>query len=216
MNKKCGAKTRDGTPCENAPMPNGRCRMHGGATPVALALPQTKSGRYSKYLPQRLLGRYFESLDDQQILHLREEVALLDARLVDLLARVEGGESGKAWGRLAEAWTELSTARVVGDRKRMQEAWAELGLVIEAGNTDYAAWQEIQSVIEQRRRLSESERKREIEQQQSVRLDQAMLVVSALITSVKSHADPTAFAAISNDFARILGRADEREEAAIV
>ena len=26
----CGAKTRQGKPCPNAPMKNGRCRMHGG------------------------------------------------------------------------------------------------------------------------------------------------------------------------------------------
>lgn len=26
----CGAKTRSGEPCRNRPMPNGRCRMHGG------------------------------------------------------------------------------------------------------------------------------------------------------------------------------------------
>ncbi|WP_369293602.1 HGGxSTG domain-containing protein, partial [Bacillus cereus] len=28
---KCGAKSRrTGLPCNNYPMPNGRCRMHGG------------------------------------------------------------------------------------------------------------------------------------------------------------------------------------------
>jgi hypothetical protein len=26
----CGARTREGHPCKNPPMPNGRCRMHGG------------------------------------------------------------------------------------------------------------------------------------------------------------------------------------------
>ncbi len=28
--RRCGAKTRHGTPCRTAAMPNGRCRMHGG------------------------------------------------------------------------------------------------------------------------------------------------------------------------------------------
>ena len=27
---KCGAKRRDGRPCQTVPMANGRCRMHGG------------------------------------------------------------------------------------------------------------------------------------------------------------------------------------------
>ena len=29
---QCGAKTRGGTPCRTPPMPNGRCRMHGGTS----------------------------------------------------------------------------------------------------------------------------------------------------------------------------------------
>ena len=30
---RCGAKTRSGCPCKGPAMKNGRCRMHGGATP---------------------------------------------------------------------------------------------------------------------------------------------------------------------------------------
>ena len=30
---RCGANTRTGCPCKGPAMPNGRCRMHGGATP---------------------------------------------------------------------------------------------------------------------------------------------------------------------------------------
>lgn len=39
----CGAKSRTngGLPCRLIPMSNGRCRFHGGKTPV-------KHGRYSK------------------------------------------------------------------------------------------------------------------------------------------------------------------------
>ena len=33
--KRCGAKTRRGTPCNGMAMPNGRCRMHGGKSPGA-------------------------------------------------------------------------------------------------------------------------------------------------------------------------------------
>ena len=30
---RCGAKTRQGTPCKAPAMKNGRCRMHGGKSP---------------------------------------------------------------------------------------------------------------------------------------------------------------------------------------
>jgi hypothetical protein len=39
----CGAKSRSnqGQPCKLSPLENGRCRFHGGKTPI-------KHGRYSK------------------------------------------------------------------------------------------------------------------------------------------------------------------------
>ena len=47
----CRAKTREGI-CKNLPMPNGRCRFHGGLTPKKhpnhqAKLNALKSGRYS-------------------------------------------------------------------------------------------------------------------------------------------------------------------------
>jgi hypothetical protein len=32
---RCGTRTRSGTPCQSPAMANGRCRMHGGASPGA-------------------------------------------------------------------------------------------------------------------------------------------------------------------------------------
>ena len=32
---RCGARTRSGMPCRSPAMTNGRCRMHGGASPGA-------------------------------------------------------------------------------------------------------------------------------------------------------------------------------------
>jgi hypothetical protein len=53
---RCGAKTRAGTPCRSAAMPNGRCRMHGGPSTgpkteagiAAIRASRTKHGRYSQ------------------------------------------------------------------------------------------------------------------------------------------------------------------------
>ncbi len=45
----CGAKTRRGTACRRAPMPNGRCSKHGGKSLKLFAHPNFKHGRYSKY-----------------------------------------------------------------------------------------------------------------------------------------------------------------------
>jgi hypothetical protein len=35
LSQRCGARTRSGSRCGSAAMPNGRCRMHGGMSPGA-------------------------------------------------------------------------------------------------------------------------------------------------------------------------------------
>src|SRR3954465_9212974 len=98
---QCGAKTRSGAPCRTRPMPNGRCRMHGGKSLAGPASPSFTTGRHSKYLPRRLLARYQEMAHDAELLALRDEIALIDARIADVLGRVESGESSRIWRELA-------------------------------------------------------------------------------------------------------------------
>ncbi len=48
--KLCGAKTRAGTPCKRfAQQPQGRCKLHGGASLYGPAHPNWKHGRRSKH-----------------------------------------------------------------------------------------------------------------------------------------------------------------------
>lgn len=47
--QQCGAKKRNGEPCQTPPMRNGRCRMHGGNSLAWMIHPNYKHGRYSKY-----------------------------------------------------------------------------------------------------------------------------------------------------------------------
>jgi hypothetical protein len=46
--RKCGAKTRRGTPCLSPAMKNGRCRMHGGRSLRGEASPNYRHGLYTK------------------------------------------------------------------------------------------------------------------------------------------------------------------------
>ena len=41
---RCGASTRSGSPCRCPAMPNGKCRIHGGASPGAP--PGAANGRF--------------------------------------------------------------------------------------------------------------------------------------------------------------------------
>lgn len=198
----CGAKTRSGHPCKNSAMPNGRCRMHGGKSLKGIASPTATAGlKYSRYLPNRLLERYEQTINDPAMLELGNEIALTDSRLADLLTRVDTGESGALWATLKRAWREYQHAKPTD--KRSYEVI--VGDLIEQGFQDYANWQEIQSTVDHRRKLVESERKRLVETQQFITAEQAMVLFAAMSAIIKQHVtDERTRRAISEEITTLI------------
>lgn len=203
--QKCGAKTRSGGRCKRAPAPGyNRCNLHGGKTPRGHALPHTKTGRYSKHLPTRMAARYLEAETDGELISLRSDVALLDARIADLLARVDSGESGRIWSDTKAAFEALRKANREHDTAKATEALFELDRLITRGQTDYATWAEVVNLVEQRRRTVDSERKHLQQMGQLVAVEQMMVLAGALLASVKQHvSDRDTLQLITTDFTRL-------------
>lgn len=189
MRPICGAKTRNGTPCKGIPVKggNGRCRMHNGKAARGVAAPGFKTGRYSKYLPERLLGRYHEAAQDTQLLELSHEIALLDSRLADLLTRVDSGEAGKLWEKARRLNQDIQKSVHGENYGNLLVASLELDRTIGDAMLDHEAWYEIHAVIDQRRKLAESERKRLVEADQMVKADKALTLAMALLSAVKEN-----------------------------
>lgn len=202
---QCEAKTRQGGTCKSKAMPNGRCRMHGGGSLLGIASPTYKTGRYSRFLPSRLAARYEEMRGDVELLELREEIGLVDTRLADLLSRVDTGESGALWRSLMQARMDLIAAKRANDLKGQGEALSFILDLISQGHADYRAWAEVGAVLEQRRKLVESERKRMIETQQMISSERAMALLGAVVNIIKEHVDDRAvLAAISSGINNLI------------
>jgi len=81
---QCGATTRAGTPCKHEAgwgtdhFGEGRCKLHGGATPI-------RHGRYSKVNRARLASLIDEMADDPDPLDVGPELATGRALLLELL-----------------------------------------------------------------------------------------------------------------------------------
>ncbi len=86
----CGAKTRAKTPCQRAPMQNGRCSKHGGKSrPPGMSHPRYKHGFYSKCWLE--VGRWNRIKRAERFEAGREEREALAKRLNDeSLARARG------------------------------------------------------------------------------------------------------------------------------
>lgn len=197
----CGATTRDGDACQNAPMANGRCRMHGGASLSGAASPRFKTGKFSRYLPERLQERYQEAQQDPELLELRDEIALADTRLLDLLDRVDSGESGAIWRKLQKQWAEY---RKVEGTDEATDILMEIGVTISEGAADYAAWDEVNKQLTQRQKLTESQRKRESELQQVITAEKAMVLIAQLTEIIRRHVtDPATRSAIATELVQL-------------
>lgn len=185
--------------------------MHGGATPKGIASPAFKTGRYSRYLPERLMERYQEALHDEDLLNLRHEVALVDTRIADLLEQVERGDLGARWLELESHYETLTLATQKKDLGAGAAAFEQIGALITNGANDYLVWVQISSMLEQRRRLTDSERKRLVDMQQMITSEQAMTLVAALTDIVRKRVtDRDILAAIQNDLTRLLDRGPAR------
>jgi hypothetical protein len=211
--KICGAKTRSGGECKNAPMANGRCRMHGGKSLSGWAHPRAKTGRYFKYMPPRLRERYEQAAADPELLALNQEIALIDARSQDVLSRVDTGESGRLMKEIKDTYHRLIEAKNRGDPSEFGVELNRLGKLIDVGVADWYAWSELMSLFEQRRRLVESERRRLVDLQQMITAEQAYMLIGRLGAIVKEYVDDQKIlAAISNDLRDLVLRKGYEEE----
>lgn len=98
----CGAKTRSGAPCrypagfKTDHLGQGKCRLHGGATPI-------KHGRYSTITRTRIRDLIAEHEADPDPLNILPEIAALRALFSDFIERYdENTEALIAWH---ESWS---------------------------------------------------------------------------------------------------------------
>lgn len=202
VNNQCQATAkRSGKRCL-LPAVNGYdvCRVHGGKTPRGVASVNTKLGRYSKDLPTRLAGRFQKALDDPQLGNLKAEIALLDTRIAEMVAGLDTQQHGMVWETVGDARNAIKAAMRSGKADQMIAAYDYLDDVINSANSDMEIWDEVVRLIEQRRKLTDSERKRQVDLEQMITAERAMLLVSALMGVIKEHVtDKRQLAAIAAD-----------------
>jgi len=179
--KICGAKTRNGGKCKNKPMGNGRCRMHGGKTPKGVDSPHFKTGRYSKYMPSGLLEIHEEMTNDPQLMSLRENIALTDTLLANLLPRLDTGESGKAWEMVKKLIKTAKHAYHAENLANMMQAFDDMEDLANQRILHYETEKEVRQTLDTRRKLVEAENRITLQQENAISIEQLMLFVSQVL-----------------------------------
>ncbi len=199
--KRCKGITRTGERCKRAPAPGREyCRLHGGARPVGPANGNWKGGKYSKFFPAKLRGRYQAFQNDPDALNNRQEMAALETRIAALIEVADEDVSIKTWRKMYDLWQKFMFAVRSGDQVKQIELVTEIDEFIASRNADDNLWRDIQSLTETRRKLADSEHRRAQAMNQMLTVEQVMTLLAALIASIKEvvydYADPVAAAHI--------------------
>lgn len=193
----CGARLQNkpGEFCMFRPIKTSakrRCRKHGGTQLTGIASPSYINGSScDKYrnLPSRIAGQYIDAQKDPDLLSARNDIALCDARLADLIRRVDAGGGSAIWATLRKADEAKDEAFKSDDQDAFKKCLQSMSLTIKRGAADYAVWADIMDTIERRRKLSETEHKRLVAMQQMITGEQAGLMIGAVSGMVKSGAE---------------------------
>jgi hypothetical protein len=193
-----------------------KCFSHGGSTPRGIASPHFKPGSLSsrsKYLPVRMLDNFNAAMDNKELLTLREDISTVDARIIDVLQRVDTGEAGSLWVMAYKAYEDMTAALVSGNQAASAEAMNDLRGVLGRGQADWRAWGEIKDLIRLRKELSETEQKRIINLKLYLSTEDAFLFMRALAEAVRKYvSDIPTLSKIQNEFIKLTNRAGVKIE----
>ncbi len=157
----CGAKTRGGTSCKNAKMPNGRCRMHGGKSLKGIAHPNFKDGLRSKHMPKPLKEAFDQAVADPGLLDLTGSIATQEAIVVDLLDSLNGADAPtKLVSKIRNEWRDFWQATAREDHGAVAKHREIIGTLLARAATVAATIDRISQAEEQKRKLIDTEMRR--------------------------------------------------------
>lgn len=166
------------------------------------------SDRRSKYLPDTLAEKYREAVNDPELLALREDLGLIEIRISQLLAKIETDDPRVKWVEFEGLISLAETSILDGDVAAASGSIIKLKDLAQKKLEDYAVWDEITKMIENRRRVTESESNRLVRMQQMINAEDAKALFDKLLDAVKRHVkDPQIYAAIAYEFAVTTGAA---------
>lgn len=207
--RRCTAwSPNNGRQCESRPiLGTSKCRAHGGRSLKGAAAGNHITGRYSKFLPVRLVDRYKAGLKNPDLIALRDEIALMDARVQELLQKVGEGESADVWKRLREKRALVIAANQHGEQQAVAALLNDILGLIEQGSGDYAVWMEIRDSLDVRRKLVEAETRRLVQAQLMLSTDEAMALVAQMAGIIQKHVqDPNTLSRLTGELAGLVNR----------
>lgn len=209
---QAGGRRVDRWPCESTyVMKNGLCRMHNGGAARGVMHPRFKHGRKAemfRHLPERFKKAYMASIMDDDLLSLRSDIALSDARVAELVERLDTGESRDRWAQAsleaAAGLVELNMEEP--DLDEVEARFRAIENLVKRVTADERTWRDLKSSAQHRRKLVDSERQRLKELHAYLTAEEALALIARLTDTIIRHVeDKAVLSAILLEVQRLTG-----------
>jgi len=215
--RQCTAKAKQkNARCKRRPGNLGVCKIHGGGSLTGHNHPAFENGFFSDVVPSNLAPDYLRALTDPRLMSLKDDTALLQARVSQLLQRIGSGDSMsvKGWAMAVKHLRAYRVAERVSDNEGQAIAMAKLEQVIKAGHSDSQAWVDIGHIQEQKRKNILTEHKINLDMGQMITTEQALALMAAVVASVNNRIeDQKVKDMIAGDIQRLIGAGKKPKQA---
>lgn len=149
-----------------------------------------------------LRRRYEEQITSPDLISLRDELGLVGGRLSELLDKLDG--KGIDFLTLLEQYTLICTYVSIKDFDSTTRILDQMGVVLQQGVKESEIWKEAYHVIEQRRKLVDTEMKTISSIGAMLSTEQFMILLNKLVAAINLHADQQTVVAIHGEIEKIL------------
>ncbi|KKK81766.1 hypothetical protein LCGC14_2810150 [marine sediment metagenome] len=144
---------------------------HSGTSKRGVEHHSYKHGRHSKYLPYPFADVYKDTQGDEQLLSVRDEIALSDAMIMSLLPALETGESGDAWKSISKLLPHLERAYQDTDAIGMAQGLRAMRAITSKQVAHYDAYDAINKQADHRRKLVETEQRISLQGERAISVE---------------------------------------------
>lgn len=201
---RCTAKAkRTGLQCTQPAITGStKCRLHGGKTPKGIASPHYRTGKYAKDLPKALTSDYDQALNDDRLVDLKDELAIVEALVAERLRLMSGTTSAEKWIEATELWAEIREAARSGDAQAIPELSAQMDKLLETGASVQGHEQSVLKLFDQKSKLVSTYARQQQAAGMMVSATSVQFMVGQILTLIQTHVkDVEALKALRAGFA---------------
>jgi hypothetical protein len=164
-------------------------------------------------LPTRVLTRYEAALADPTLLSVRDDIALLQAAITDVLSEIKDAESRPDFEGILGTVEAMATNWKTWDWPKMDAELQKLRGLIAGRVSQRAAMREVRELIAEKSKLVAQENRLLADAEQLVTVEQFMLAMTAMGAAVRRLVDdPQTLRAIDVEFRRLASVPDRDKD----